>query len=138
MLELKRGLFRLKQIANYKKQYFTMEKMRVFLHQIYEYRKGVRSMALCTLPEECLELAKKKMETNEIYYLICPIGNDRYNIFFGEKVCIDVVTRFCNKPLNRFSPEEDFILGTMLGYSISEQCKRYCRKNRETFTPTFA
>lgn len=106
-----------------------MEKMRVFLHQIYECRKGVRSMALCTLPDECLEPAKRKLKANNIAYVIRPIGNNRFNIFFGESVCLDVVKSFGDKPFNQFSPEEDFILGTMLGYSISEQCKRYCRRN---------
>ena len=26
------------------------------------------------------------------------------------------------------TPEEDFILGAMLGYDICQQCKRYCNK----------
>lgn len=38
-----------------------------------------------------------------------------------------IVTR----PLNLLTPEEDFMLGTMLGYDICAQCERYCeRKNR--------
>lgn len=36
------------------------------------------------------------------------------------------------RPLNRLTPEEDFILGAMLGYDICAQCKRYCtRKARK-------
>ena len=36
------------------------------------------------------------------------------------------------RPLNMLTPEEDFILGAMLGYDICAQCKRYCdRKARK-------
>ena len=35
------------------------------------------------------------------------------------------------RPLNQLTPEEDFILGAMLGYDICTQCERYCeRKER--------
>lgn len=105
-----------------------MDRMKVFLHQIYECKKGVRSMVLCTLPDSCMELAKKKLEKNAIDYMIRSIGNQRFNIFFGERVCLDVVDRFGDKPLNQLTPEEDFILGAMLGYSICGQCKRYCQR----------
>lgn len=106
-----------------------MDKMKVFLHQIYECKKGVRSMVLCTLPTICKEQAMQKLEKNNIDYIIRPINDTRFNIFFGEKICLDVVEHFGDKPLNKLSPEEDFMLGAMLGYSINEQCKRFCRRN---------
>lgn len=31
-----------------------------------------------------------------------------------------------NRPLHQLSPEEDFMLGAMLGYDICAQCERYC------------
>ena len=34
---------------------------------------------------------------------------------------------FVDKPLNKLTPEEDFMLGIMLGYDISMQCERYCK-----------
>mgnify|MGYP000851600869 len=34
------------------------------------------------------------------------------------------------RPLNQLTAEEDFILGTMLGYDLCQQCKRYCNKKR--------
>lgn len=37
---------------------------------------------------------------------------------------ITMVTR----PLNQLTPEEDFILGAMLGYDICAQCERYCKR----------
>lgn len=33
-----------------------------------------------------------------------------------------------NKPLSQLTPEEDFILGAMLGYDICAQCERYCER----------
>lgn len=32
------------------------------------------------------------------------------------------------QPLNKLSPEQDFILEALLGYDICAQCKRYCEK----------
>ena len=99
--------------------------MDVFCHLIYECKKGVRSAALCTLNRQCSEQAVSKLEANGMSYFICPVNSCKINIFFGVKVCIDVISSFCHKPLNKLSPEEDFMLGAILGYSICEQCQRY-------------
>lgn len=32
------------------------------------------------------------------------------------------------RPLNQLSPEEDFILGALLGYDIRMQCECYCSR----------
>jgi hypothetical protein len=106
-----------------------MDKLKVFSHLMYECRKGVRSAALCTLRSEWEAQAVAKLETSGIDYLVCRVTSRKINIFFGEKVCIDVLRSFCHKPLNELSPEEDFMLGAILGYSVCEQCRRYCRKN---------
>lgn len=109
-----------------------MDKLKVFSHLIYECKKGVRSAALCTLQSDFRDRAVGKLETNRMDYFICPINNEKFNIFFGEKVCIEVIRSFCNKPLNKLSPQEDFMLGAILGYSICEQCRRYCKMNVRT------
>ena len=44
---------------------------------------------------------------------------------FGEP---DAVRAFIDKPLNRLTPEQDFMLGAMLGYDIIQQCERFCRQ----------
>lgn len=107
-----------------------MDKMKVFLHQLYECRKGVRPIALCTLPKCCMEMACHKLEKEGFAYLIRLIGNEKVNLFFGDEKCLEVLNLFGDKPLNQFTAEEDFILGTMLGYSVSEQCRRYCTKHQ--------
>ncbi len=107
-----------------------MEKLKVFSHLIYEYKKGIRDTALCTLPADCREQVIRKLETNKIAWFICPISDERFNVFFGAKVCIEVISSICDKPLNKLSPKEDFMLGAILGYSICEQCKRYSKTSK--------
>lgn len=50
---------------------------------------------------------------------------DRY---YGVRSCLDAVQTFVYKPLNKLTPEEDFMPGIMLGYDISMQCERYCKR----------
>ena len=97
--------------------------MRVFYHLIYEYKKGVRDFMLCTLSGNMEEKARFKLEKNK---------NGNINVFFGKEECLTVADKICGgRPLNLLTPEEDFILGILLGYSISEQCNRYCKKDKE-------
>ena len=106
--------------------------MLVFNHHIYEFKKGVRDMVLCTLPAHMQEKVVAKLERNEISYMIQKIKNGNINVFFGKEECLTVADKICGgRPLNLLTPEEDFILGILLGYSISEQCNRYCKKDKE-------
>ncbi len=107
-----------------------MDKLKLFSHLLYECKKGVRSAALCTLQSQYSEAVVSKLEKNQMAYFICPVSSEKVNIFFGAGVCIDVLRKFCHKPLNKLSPEEDFMLGAILGYSICEQCQRYCKTNQ--------
>ncbi|NDV70356.1 DUF2023 family protein [Dysgonomonas sp. 25] len=106
--------------------------MSVFHHLIYEYRKGVRDMILCTLPGHMEDEARKRLERNAIGYIVQKQPNGNINIFFGKEECLKVINSICkDKPLNKLTPEEDFILGILLGYSIKEQCTRFCKKQRQ-------
>ncbi|MFP4053733.1 MAG: DUF2023 family protein, partial [Phycisphaerae bacterium] len=49
------------------------------------------------------------------------------NVFFGADDCVAVLRAFGKASLSDYTPEEDFILGTMLGYGRLEQCVRYIR-----------
>ena len=109
--------------------------MKMLCHYIYEYRKGVREMILCTLPGNLEEQAKARLERNDICYIIQKLENGNINIFFGKKECLVVTHKMCHgKSLNQLSAEEDFMLGILLGYSVSEQCRRYCKKQNTTNT----
>jgi Protein of unknown function (DUF2023). len=106
--------------------------MRIFYHLIYEYKKGVRDLMLCTLTADSEEKVRWKLEKNAICYRILKLKNGNINVFFGKNECMKVANKICgDKPLNLLTPEEDFILGILLGYSICEQCNRYCKKIKE-------
>ncbi len=104
--------------------------MKMAMHLIYEFKKGVRSLVLCTLCPTCAEMVKKRLDTQAINYLEQPAGSRNVNLFFGERSCLDAVASFVHKPLNTLTPEEDFMLGAMLGYDIPRQCRRFCERKR--------
>ena len=74
------------------------------------------------------EYATSRLKRQKINYLIYPVGNDRMNLFFGREECLAAVRLMMGRPLSLLSPEEDFILGAMLGYDIRVQCERYCER----------
>lgn len=109
------------------------EDMKVLVNHIYEFKKGVRRMVLFTFNKRYEQFAVTRLQHQNISYVIQPVGNDRLNLFFGKKECLDAIRLMITKPLCQLTPEEDFILGAMLGYDICAQCKRYCeRKSRQT------
>lgn len=100
--------------------------LKVFHHHIYEYKKGLRELILTTEKITSQEYIESRLKKEKIAYLINKITDTKINVFFGSDICIKVVERF-NSSLNKLTPEEDFILGTMLGYSKLQQCERYLR-----------
>ena len=102
--------------------------MKVLMNHIYEYQKGVRQMVLYTFNKRYEKYAVARLQHRHIDYIIQPVGNDSLNLFFGREECLDAIRLMVNKPLSHLSPEEDFILGAMLGYDIRMQCQRYCER----------
>ena len=102
--------------------------MKVLMNHIYEYKKGVRNMVLFTFNKRYEEYALRRLERQGINYIVQPVGNDRLNLFFGKRECLDAIRMMVTRPLHQLSPEEDFILGAMLGYDICAQCERYCER----------
>ena len=106
--------------------------MRVLMNHIYEYKKGVRRLVLYTFNQRYVKYAVERLEHQGIEYIIVPLGNDRVNLFFGRRECLDVVRMIVDRPLSQLTPEEDFMLGALLGYDISVQCERYCLMRERT------
>lgn len=106
--------------------------MKVLMNHIYEFQKGIRQMVLFTCNKKYEEYATARLTRQNIPYIVRPIGNDRLNLFFGRRECLDAIQLMVTKPLNQLSPEEDFILGAMLGYDIRVQCERYCERKCRT------
>lgn len=105
--------------------------LKVLSNHIYEYKKGVRRMVLYTFNQKYASQATRRLESQNISYIIQPVGNGQLNLFFGKPECLNAIRLIVNKPLCQLTPEEDFILGAMLGYDLCAQCERYCqRKNK--------
>jgi len=110
------------------------ETMHVFFHHLYEFKKGVRNLILHTTASENERCIRERLEREQIAYLIYPLGREKMNVFFGEQVCIDVITAI-NKPyLYDYTDEEDFLLGIMLGYDRKKQCMRYLQRKQQYVT----
>ena len=105
--------------------------MRVFHHHIYEYRKGLRNLILHTISSECRELVQEKLEKYDIAYVIYPLKNGNINVFFGAPECVDVIKTIGKPNLAEYTPDEDFILGTMLGYDRLQQCTRFLQLTKQ-------
>ena len=107
--------------------------LKVLMNHIYEYKKGVRQMVLFTCNKKYEQYAITRLEHQNIDYIIQPVGQgDRLNLFFGRRECLAAIRLMVTRPLNQLTPEEDFILGAMLGYDIRVQCERYCERKWRT------
>lgn len=102
--------------------------LKVFLNHVYELKKGVRQMVLYTVHQRYKPFVVDRLEHQHISYRIQPVGNSRINVYFGREECIEAVSMMIDRPLNQLTPEEDFILGALLGYDICGQCRRYCER----------
>ena len=112
-------------------QMVVPSEIKVLMNHIYEYKKGVRRMILFTCPRRFEQQACIRLKRQSIDYVAQPAGRDNVNIYFGRRECLDAIRLFVTRPLHELTPEEDFILGAMLGYDICVQCERYCeRKNK--------
>lgn len=101
--------------------------MKVLVHHIYEYKKGLRHLVLHTLDSNLRIEAERKLKLQSIDFIVREVTPSKINLFFGDKECVDVLREIGNKKLNEFTSEEDFILGTMLGYDRILQCQRYLK-----------
>ena len=100
----------------------------MFRHHIYEFRKGLRNLVLYTGEAVEQTAIETRLRRERIASVVQPCGTARINVFFGNPACVEIVRRFAERPLNQWSPEEDFMLGVMLGYDRIQQCLRYARR----------
>lgn len=101
--------------------------MKVFVHHIYEYEKGLRNLVLHTTSKDNLEMIEMKLGKRNINYKIYETKNKKLNIFFGDKECIEIIKKIKKNYLVDYTAEEDFILGIMLGYDRKKQCERFIK-----------
>ncbi len=114
---------------------------KVMTHLIYEYKKGLRNLALITLPATNRRNAENMLTLKGIDYIVQEVTSDKINLFFGDIRCLNIVRSFNQPSLSKLSNEQDFILGIMLGYDRTQQCERYLNrfyKQKQQETPTLA
>lgn len=104
--------------------------MQVFYHLVYEYQKGLRDLCLFTCPDEFNNKIENSLKSQNIDFLICPIENNKINVFFGMSACLDIIKQFSCVHLNKLTLEEDFILGIMLGYARRQQYERFLTRKK--------
>ena len=109
----------------------TPVELKVLMNHIYELNKGVRQMVLFTCNKKYGKLAVERLESQGIPYVLKPAGQQNLNVYFGRRECLEAIRLIVTRPLNQLTPEEDFILGAMLGYDICAQCERYCKRKCE-------
>ncbi len=102
--------------------------MKVLMNHIYELRKGVRQMVLFTCNKRYETCAIQRLKNMGIPYLVQPAGRWNLNLYFGKEECLNAIRLIVTRPLNELTPEEDFILGAVLGYDICVQCQRFCKR----------
>lgn len=106
----------------------TYSDLRLLKHHIYEYQKGVRNMVLHTMSAIGRIAAEDILARRGICFYTDIVSENKINIFFGNKECIDVIRSFGGKKLGSLSPEEDFIVGVLLGYNPCTQCERFIKR----------
>lgn len=97
----------------------------VFHHLLYEISRGLRDLALYTIQPEDQESIQAQLDAEGIAAHFLPIEDGRVNVYFGHESCVKVTKEFGTCPHCQHTPEQDFILGIMLGYDRTRQCERY-------------
>lgn len=100
-------------------------RIQLLTNHIYEYRKGVRHLFLYTGSPRDLPVARARLEACKIDHFVQQVSAERINIYFGKRSHVETARHIVTKPLKRLSAEEDFILGTLLGYDREQQCERF-------------
>ncbi len=113
------------------KKSFIKYNFELFAHHLYELEKGLRHLVLHTAPVESVDDMIKKLKKSDVNYHIQELNSGKINLFFGKKECIEAIKGFKNKSLNKYTPEEDFILGILLGYDPLKQTERYLKFKSE-------
>ncbi len=104
-----------------------LNELRVFSHHIYEYKKGLRNLILTTEKTANKDVIESRLQRENIPYLVQDVDDKKINVFFGNQDSVNVIKSFNQPKLNKYTPEQDFILGSLLGYDKIQQCQRYLR-----------
>ncbi|MDF3127772.1 DUF2023 family protein [Kiritimatiellaeota bacterium B1221] len=107
----------------------------VFYHLMYEHGRGLRDLALYTIHTDQVDTVKQSLELEKVAYLFKKLDDGRVNVYFGHEACVNIVNSFGSCPHFQHTPEQDFMLGIMLGYDRTRQCERYLAR-KEAHQPS--
>lgn len=100
--------------------------MKTLLPQyLYELGRGVRQLFLLTMTPQEAEAVLVRLNQDGIAFHRQPVSDLKVNLYFGNPQFVAVARRLAVRPLSQLSAEEDFMLGTLLGYDREQQCRRY-------------
>jgi hypothetical protein len=99
-------------------------------HYLYEFRKGVRQLFLLTMTLTEAQAVQKRLLRERVAMHIQDVSEQKLNLYFGQARFVEIARRLAVRPLNELTPEEDFMLGILLGYERGQQCRRYLGKIR--------
>lgn len=100
----------------------------VLNHSLYEFSKGVRPLFMITAERADLTGLLRQVRSYQVAYYVHPVSDSKINLFFGKPLLVETARRIVNKPLFALTPEEDFILGTLLSYDREQQCERLLKR----------
>ena len=106
------------------------ETLKLFNYCVYEYERGVRLLQMMTLAAAEAAVLVEQLDRASIDHYRQEISPEKVNLFFGKTAMVETARRIVTKPLNLLSPEEDFMLGTLLGYDREQQCLRYLARKK--------
>jgi hypothetical protein len=103
--------------------------LRLFHHHAYEYGRGVRALFLMTLVRRELAIVLGRLDALGIDHFVQEVSPAKGNLYFGRPAFVAVARSLVTRPLNELTAEEDFMLGTLLGYDSEQQCRRYLARS---------
>ncbi len=107
---------------------YKSAEMQILMHHVYEYKKGLRNLVLHTMNRREKHITEEMLTRKGISFYMQQLPSGKINVFFGNDKCVKIIESFGHKTLNDFTDEEDFILGTMLGYDRMQQCERFLKR----------
>ena len=99
--------------------------MKVFLHHIYEYKKGLRHLILHTTAATHKEAIDKILTDLNISHIFVETAPSKINVFFGDSCNIEIIRTYGYYDLSNFTNEQDLIPVALPGHNSDLQNKRY-------------
>ena len=62
------------------------DSMKLFMHNIYEFQKGVRRLVLCTMCPTCAVLVCSRLDALGIGHVLQRVTDEKVNLYFGDAV----------------------------------------------------